>query len=213
MDDLNRHAALEFLTDRWLDEFQLRDEDAQFGQGTHAEFQTLPEAITRELARPGVEELRLFLAGNPSEWDIAASPLRGWVQKWASVASAVKLVLPPDAASNLSQADRFVLSILSSLDRVSVWSGDAPPCQAGGQSIAEIIAAGRTPLAWAYRTTEPAYPTAQWAAGTEFLVRGQPNTTGKLLQQVSMVANALADMKGKVHRFEITSEQIGRAHV
>lgn len=209
-DDLNRHAALEFLTDRWLDEFQLRDEDAQFGQGcTQAEFQTLPEAITRELARPGVEELRLFLAGNPSEWDIAASPLRGWVQKWASVASAVKLVLQSDAISNLSQADRFALSILSSLDRVSVWIGDAPPCQAGGQSIAEIIAASRLPLAWAYRSTEPACPTAQWVSGTEFLVRGQPNTTGKLLQQVSMVANAPADMNGKVHPFEITSELDG----
>ncbi len=209
MDDLNRHVALEFLTDDWLNEYQLRDEDAQFGQGTHAEFQTLPEAITRELARPGVEELRLFLAGNLSEWDIAASPLRGWVQKWASVASAVKLVLPPDSASNLSQADHFILSILSSLDRVSVWIGEAPPCQAGGQAIAEIVAAGRAPLAWAYRSTEPACPTAQWAAGTEFLVRGQPKTTGKLLQQVSMVANAPADMKGKAHRFEISSELDG----
>ena len=209
MDDLNRHVALEFLSDRWLNEYQLRDEDAQFGQGTLAEFQTLPEAITRELGRPGLEELRLFLAGNPSEWDIAASPLRGWVQKWASVTSAVKLVLPPAALSNLSQADRFVLSILSSLDRVSVWIGEAPPCQAGGQSIAEIIAAGRAPLVWAYRSTEPAWPAAQWAAGTEFLVRGQPKTTGKLLQQVSMVANAPADMKGKVHRFEINSELDG----
>jgi len=209
MDDLNRHAALEFLTDRWMDEFQLRDEDAQFGQGTRAEFQILPEAITRELTRPDVEELRLFLAGNPSEWDIAASPLRAWVQKWASTASPVKIVLPPDAVINLSQADRFVLSILSSLDRVSVWSGVGPPCQAGGQSIAEIIATGRTPLAWAYRTTDPAHPTAQWAAGTEFLVRGQPKTIGKLFQQVSIVANAPADMQGKVHRFEITSELDG----
>jgi hypothetical protein len=209
MDDLNRHAALGFLTDRWLAEFQIRDEDAQFGRDTHAEFQTLPEAITRELARPGVDELRLYLAGNPSEWDIAASPLRGWVQKWASSACAIKLVLSPDAVNAMSQADRFVLSILSSLGGVSVWTGEAPPCQAGGQAVAEIIATGRASWAWAYRATEAACPNSQWATGTDLLVRGQPQTNGKLLQQISMAATAPADMKGKVHRFEIRNELDG----
>lgn len=209
MDDLNRHAALEFLTDRWLDEFQLRDEDAQFGHGTQAESQTLPEAITLGLARPGVEELRLYLAGNPSEWDIAASPLRGWVQKWAASASAIKLVLSPDAVNAMSQADRFILSIFSSLDGISVWTGEVPPCQAGGQTVAEIIATDRAPWAWAYRSADAACPNAQWAMGTGLLVRGQPQTTGKLFQQVSMVANAPADMKGKVHRFEIRNELDG----
>lgn len=210
MDDLNRHAALEFLTNRWLNEFKLQDEDAQFGQErTHAEFQTLPEAITRELARPGVDELRLYLAGSPSEWDIAASPMRGWVQKWASSASAIKLVFSPDAVNAMSQADRFALSILTSLDGVSVWTGETPPCQAGGQAVAEIIATGRAPWAWAYRSADAACPNAQWAMGTGLLVRGKPKTTGKLLQQVSMVANAPADMKGKVHRFEIRNELDG----
>jgi hypothetical protein len=209
MDDLNRHAALAFLTDRWLIEFQLRDEDAQFGHGTQAEFQTLPEAITLGLARPGVEELRLYLAGNPTEWDIAASPLRGWVQKWGASAGAITLVLSPDAVNAMSQADRFALSILSSLGGVAVWTGEAPPCQAGGQTVAEIIATDRAPWAWAYRTLDSARPNAQWAMGTDLLVRGHPQTTGKLFQQVSMDVNALADMKGKVYRFEIRNELDG----
>jgi len=135
--------------------------------------------------------------------------LRGWVQKWASSASAIKLVLSPDAVNAMSQADRFVLSILSSLGGVSVWTGETPPCQAGGQAVAEIIATDRDPWAWAYRSTDAACPNAKWAMGTDLLVRGQPQTTGKLLQQVSMAANAPADMKGKVHRFEIRNELDG----
>lgn len=123
--------------------------------------------------------------------------------------SAIKLVLSPDAINAMSQADRFVLSILSSLDGVSVWTGEAPPCQAGGQTVAEIIATGRAPWAWAYRSSNAACPNAQWAMGTDLLVRGQPQTNGKLLQQASMVANAPTDMKGKVHRFEIKNELDG----
>ncbi len=209
IDDLNRHAALEFLTDRWLVEFQLRDEDSQFGHATHAEYQTLQEAITRELVRPGVDELRIYLSGNTLEWDFAASPLRGWLQKWASSANAIKIVLPPGSENAISQADRFVLSILSSLDVISVWTGDAPPCQAGGQIIAEILSADRSSIAWAYRSSNPACPNAQWALSTDLLVRGQPNTTDKLLQQISMIATAPEDMKGKVHRFEIRNELDG----
>jgi len=210
MDDLNRHAALEFLTDSWLDEFQLQDRDSQFGHETHVEFQTLPEAITRELVRPGAVELRLYLVGNPSEWDIAASPLRVWVQKWAFNAGALKLVLSPDAVTAMSQSDQFALSILSSLEGVSIWSGEAPPCQAGGQAVAEIIAADRAPCAWAYRSIDIAYPNATWATGTDnFLVRGAPQITGKLLQQLSISANTPADMTDQVYRVEIRNELDG----
>ena len=209
IEDLNRHAALEFLTDRWLDQFQLREEDSQFGHTTHAEYQTLQEAITRELVRPGVEELRIYLSGNTSEWDFAASPLRGWLQKWASTASTIKMVLPPGAENYISQADRFVLSILSSIDGVSVWNGDAPACQSGGQIIAEILSTDRKPIAWAYCSSDAACPNAQWALSSDLLVRGQPKSAGNLLQQVQMVAITPADMKGTVHRFEIRSELDG----
>jgi hypothetical protein len=208
-DDIDRKAALEFLTERWLDEFRLKNEDAQFGPSTRAEFQTLPEAITRELAHAGVEELRLFLVGDPSDWDIAASPLRGWVQKWAAGTGAVRLVLPPNAEDGLSQQDRFALSVLSNLEGVSIWTGEASPCLAGGQTIAELVVAGRAPLAWAYRSSTPANPNSQWAIGGEFLVRGQPKTAGKLLQQVSIAVDIPADIKGKTHRFEISSELDG----
>jgi len=209
MDELNRHAALEFLSDLWMDEFQLREEDSQFGHETYAEFQSLPEAITRELVRPGVEELRLYLSGNTSEWDIAASPLRMWVQKWASSSCAIKLVISPDAANSMSHADRFVLSILSSLGGVSVWTGSPPPCRAGGQVIAEIISTDRASSAWAYHSKNAACPNSKWALGTDLLVRGLPQMHGNLYEQISMVANAPADMKGKVHRFEIKDELDG----
>lgn len=151
----------------------------------------------------------MYLAGNPSDWDIAASPLRGWVQKWSASTNAIKLVLPPAAVNTLSQADKFALSVLTSLVGVSAWTGAAPPCQAGGQSVAEILAIDRAPQAWAYRSADAAYPNAHWATGYDLLVRGDPQTTGKLLQQLSIEISAPADMKGKVHRFEFRNELDG----
>lgn len=205
MDNLDRHAALAFLTESWLQAFQLRNEDAQFGRARScAEFQSLPEAITRELDRPRVEELRLFLVGNPLEWDIATSPLRTWVQRWAATTQSIKLVMSPDAVQNLSQSDRFALAVLSSLNGVTIWTGNPPACQAGGQAVAATLGADKT--AWAYRTVETGCPNAQWATKAEFLVRGKLETAGELFEQVKLEINTPADMQGKVQRFEIKSE-------
>ncbi|MFY9259148.1 MAG: DEAD/DEAH box helicase [Gallionella sp.] len=205
MDNLDRHAALAFLTESWLQAFQLRDEDAQFGRARScAEFQSLPEAITRELDRPRVEELRLFLVGNPLEWDIATSPLRTWVQRWAATTQSIKLVMSPDAVQNLSQSDRFALAVLSSLNGVAVWTGNPPSCQAGGQAVAATLGADKT--AWAYRTVETGCPNAQWATKAEFLVRGKLETVGELFEQVKLEISTPADMHGKVQRFEIKAE-------
>ncbi len=204
-DNLDRHAALAFLTESWLQAFQLRDEDAQFGRTrSYAEFQTLPEAITRELARPRVEELRLFLVGNPLEWDIATSPLRTWVQRWAATTQSIKLIMSPDAVQNLSQSDRFALAVLSSLNGVTIWTGNPPACQAGGQAVAATLGADKT--AWAYRTVEAGSPNAQWATKAEFLVRGKLETVGELFEQVKLEISTPADMHGKVQRFEIKAE-------
>ena len=93
LDDLDRHAGQGFLSGEWLTALALPAELAHFGPSSVAEHQTLVEAITRELAMPSCEVLRIFLGGEPEGWDLAVSPLHRWASRWAATGVAVELVL------------------------------------------------------------------------------------------------------------------------
>jgi DEAD/DEAH box helicase domain-containing protein len=203
-DDLDRKAALELLTDHWLAELQLHPNDAQFGLGqTVAEFQSLPEAITRELAKPGVEELRIYLGCEPEEWDVAASPIRGLVQRWSSSLVPIKIVLNAAAVSKCSASDRFALHLLSSLEGVSVWSGEAPGCEAEGYVIADVVIYGQS-NAWAVKSLTLTNPNASWAANTEaLLVFGRPSQGGQLLAELTVSSDAPAEFSSAVRKIEL----------
>jgi len=68
--DLNRFAALEFLSEEWLQHLALQTDDAVFGVGkSFAEAQTLAEAIAWEWDKPSATELRLFLKASFSDWE------------------------------------------------------------------------------------------------------------------------------------------------
>ncbi len=169
LDNLDRLAGLDFLTPQWLDECKLQAADTQFGSSTRAESQSLPEAITRELAGAGHRSLRIYLAGDASEWNLAASPLRAWLQRWFTVCD-IQVVLPRNQADLLSQADRFVLSRLGDLDNVHLVEGEAPACLQGGCVAAEICLSHDESLMWAYRTSEAATANEHWANASAFLV-------------------------------------------
>ncbi|ARU31762.1 hypothetical protein CAP31_08765 [Sulfuriferula sp. AH1] len=206
LDDLNRQVALDFLTERWLADFELQAGDALFGKDrTNAEFQSLPEAITRELARPDIEELRMYLLGDVSEWDIASSPLRSWIQRWASSPCIVKIILAQTAVNELSQADRFALHVMSNLDNVSIWSGDVPACSPNGYVVAEIISAGKS-RAWAYPTSYSAYPAANWGVNNgALLVFGNPELSGILVQPLNFATDTPVETSGRVCRVEVSN--------
>lgn len=210
IDDLNRHAALEFLSTRWLESLELDDDHAFFGKGlSDAEFQTLPEAITRELSRPRSESLNLILHGNPEDWDIASSPIRYWVHKWSSASSNIKLILPPFAIKKLSNENRIALYILSNIGNVSVWEGKPSQCRNGGQIIAEVVSRGDT-ISWAYPSNVSCQPNSEWACQRdEVLVIGKPESATELIEEIHIEPVAPADMTGKVFRLEIRNELDG----
>ncbi len=209
LDDLDRHTALDFLNDRWLSELELQEADAQFGKDrTVAEFQPLSEAITRELAQPGVEEIRLFLVGDPGDWDIASSPLKRLVQRWSSAPCNVKIVIGNSINKKLSRSDQFALQMIASLDHVSIWSGDSPICLKGGQAVAEVIIAGNS-KAWAFPTIEAGIPNLSWGRTDGLLVFGQPKAPGVVREQLTIAAESIAETSGRVFRLEVTGEANG----
>jgi DEAD/DEAH box helicase domain-containing protein len=66
LDSLDRHAALRFLSDEWIQALQLPDDMQLFGKASRAEYQPLAEAITRELNRTSAKRLYVYMAGDPS---------------------------------------------------------------------------------------------------------------------------------------------------
>ena len=212
LDDLNRHSALEFLSEHWLADLHLPAEQAQFGSGrTRAEFQLLPEAITRELAKPGAEKLRIYLAGDQEEWDLAASPLRRWIPRWATSGVSLKIVISPAAVNRLSASDRFALYVLSSLEAVSVWSGKPPACVAGGQCVVELLRMHKS-YAWAVGSTAGAAPNSLWGSSLgEALVFGEPSELGGLIEQLAIASDPPGNVSGAVRKLEFTNHLDGPA--
>ena len=210
LDDLDRHAGQRFLSSEWLDELQLPEEYAHFGASSIAEHQTFIEAITRELAAPSSESLRVYLAGEPEEWDIAVSPLRRWVSRWAATGVAVELVIDPESIPRVARTDQSVLAAMDMLDGVALRAGKPAEIAGSFASLAEVGQGSRV-LVWAAHKG-PAVPGAMWGeCDGAVLVRGtavEPPTLGE------SITFALADPEGlpaQTVRMEVLNELDGMA--
>jgi hypothetical protein len=117
---LDRFTAIKFLSEEWMQRMQLQPGDEFFGSGnSHAETHTLAEAITREWAKGGATELRIFLQGDPRDWDFAAATFKRLLLRW-SERGAVKLVLPLSAVEILSPEQLYALGQLSEVTNANV---------------------------------------------------------------------------------------------
>lgn len=173
VDELNRHAALEFLTEEWLQKLALPEDLALFGSlNSQAEHRPLSEAVTQALSAPGAAELRLFLSGKAEDWDIASSPLRRWVQAWAASGHMVLIVLPSGEVAKLSEGDRFILAMLASLEGVSICAGKA--LSLGGKgAVAVEVAYPDGVVCWGSSDTGLATPDQAWGTSSSLLVRSR----------------------------------------
>ena len=67
-DRLDRNAALELLTNTWLQSFRLPDEYAFFGKASKLECRGLSEAIWDAVRRQSVTGIRFYPGGEPESW-------------------------------------------------------------------------------------------------------------------------------------------------
>lgn len=163
VDDLDRHAALSFLTERWLDELSLKEGDSHFGIGrSFAEYQSLPESITREFTQAKAHELRIYLSGKHDDWDLPGSTLRKWIHRWSLEGKQIRLLVPASIANEITAEERFALKVLKSYGNVDVYVGAAPPCLTGAVTLATIVGAAAPHRSWAIQLASAAAPTAEW---------------------------------------------------
>lgn len=163
VDDLDRRAALAFLSDEWLNQLQLPAELRFFGDSSAAEHQLLAEALTRELNRGGASRLYLYLRGSPAEWDLAPSPLRRLVHRLSLDADVeVCLVLESAEPVGLSSPDANILRGLVDACRARLVVGLAPSLPGGGLALASVVDASGTCVCWATVEAGVAVPNATW---------------------------------------------------
>lgn len=207
-DDLNRQAALDFLSDAWLNLLTL---DAQFqllGVASKPEFQALDEAISRELNRGDAKRLFVYLNGAPTEWDLPASPLRRLMHR-LSVRDdiALTLISPVGQLGHLSPENAAVIRGLKALGAVSLIVGHPPALSRGGNCLATVERSGGIHSTWATSDIHSAICGLQWGQLTDGLIISAPTAGPQLTgDDVSLPSDDVAG----VHSFEITGGLDGK---
>lgn len=207
IDHLDRHAALSFLTEDWLQALQLPEEQQLFGDQSCADYQPLAEAITRELNRSNARSLAIYLNGDVAEWDLPSSPMRRLLHR-LSVKSGIKLALVSSQQdlSTLSMENASVLSSLQSVCGVKLVVGRAPKLSTPGAALATVQLTDATCISWAIGDIAAALPNDAWA-----LLDQAPLVTGPT-EAPEFLAEAvrLPEARGQsMHVLEVTNELDG----
>lgn len=138
VDNLNRHAALEVVTEDWLHALRLPDELTFFGQASRLEYSRLSEAVWRTLAS-GVNRVRLFADGQAQDWDVGPSPLRELAYCLAGQQQTVELLLPDAQIAHALEEDRYLLASLADHPRIKVIGLNDMPRASAGRLLIEMV--------------------------------------------------------------------------
>lgn len=207
LDSLDRKAALQFLTQTWVDSLALPESEWMFGQTSQAEYQPINEAITRELNRSGSTDLYVYLNGPLDDWDLPMSPLKGLMHR-LSVKSDVNLFLVTrsEDLTALSVPNTAILESLLSVCSVHLKVGTAPMLDRPGECMATVKLYDGTYQSWASKDAIAVQPNQFWGRPSDrpvvVSVSGQPSLTETLVRMRKSDATG-----GKT--FEITNQLDG----
>ncbi len=180
-DSLDRHAALELLSEAWLNNLRLPEELAFFGPDSRPEYQRLQAAIWQVVTRQGVPGVRLYAAGAPETWDVGPSPLRFLAYRLAGQGVDVEIVLSAKSLEALDETDRYLLASLADHPRIYI------------RTITGQARAGR---GWLLAETTGT-PARRWALGSDTALVFAMNW-GESAEPLIMVdADELSALKGE----------------
>ncbi len=125
--DIDRKQALEFLNERFMTGFALPLAMQVFGPGLgQLEHDSLGGAIERERSRGHGSELRLYLGGEPNNWEVSEWALRSLLISWTSHMP-VRLFIDDKLPPRLPNESRTLLAgLLEWTNRISVHAGSRP---------------------------------------------------------------------------------------
>lgn len=175
--DLDRQKALDFLSNEWLDALALESHNQLMGPASQAEFQTLQEAIAREINRGDARHLYVYLHGSPEEWDLPGSALRHFLHRLSARDDIhVTLLAATAEVQALSRENASLLQSLESLGSISLCRGTTPLAGAQGWCLATVERADKTCISWA--TADPVCASCgpQWGQLSDGIVVWAPTS-------------------------------------
>lgn len=189
-DELDRNAALNFMTLEWIDSLSLAPDEQLFGIATQAEYQPLDEAITRELNRGNARRLYVYLQGDLQEWDLPGSSLRKLLHRLSAIdAVSLYLVSGSYRLDQLSQPNTSILESLQSLGDVSLCQGNAPQALHAGICLATLERTDGTYVSWATKDQLCSLPTQFWGdQGSAMLVVAPTSSPTIVSERVELPA-------------------------
>ena len=113
---LNRHAALNFLTDEWIDSYRIPANQCGFGESTRYESFDVAEAIHLEISKTSTKLVRFFLHDQIENWDFpSAEKLNSLLVACVHQNVKVELIASIGCLSKLADSERFKLASLVSM--------------------------------------------------------------------------------------------------
>lgn len=138
-DALDRHAALEVLTEHWVESLRLPDNFRYFGIDSFPEYRQLPEAIWKAVTGQSAKAVRLYTGGSAAEWDVGISPLRELAYRLAGHGITTEIAIPSASFDNLDDLDRFLIASLADHPNISISEIQNPPRCGEGWLLAETL--------------------------------------------------------------------------
>ncbi len=215
IDDLDRRAALRFLTPALLNSMDLPTELGFFGGDSRFEFDAIANAIRREVQHPDVDELRLYLGGEAGLWDIMDWPLTDDVLRWAGKGLRIRLCIAEAVLPSLETAARNTLAGMVEISEVEVRSVPEQTVEASlrGRLLAELGTVQRS-IQWAVSADTSCAPGPSWGRNVagERCVRCFTNHPLPPLRGTVLGASALRQShEGTVNEIQVRRELDGPA--
>lgn len=111
--DLDRHKAIALLSDDFLNALALPKELQVFGPNTELELEPLLLAARRVFHQIGATEIRIYLGGEPNDWEPLAWRLKEELGRWRQAGATVRVVVSAEVPDTLSNSQRDEMAVLT----------------------------------------------------------------------------------------------------
>jgi hypothetical protein len=171
---LDRKRGLDLLDDAFLARLALPPGLAVFGPASVLEGAALSDALRREIMRPDVASIRLFVAGDPNEWSVEEWSVWLDVVRASTRRVSAEIVLPRDLHERLPwDVANALASRLEAIGGRARVTGEGES-RAGELHLAAEVASSTRVVRWAVVKAEGLIPGSTWgsAGATDRCVRG-----------------------------------------
>ena len=166
---LNRHKARAFLSDERLAGLDLQECYQLLGSDSRALTRPVSRHLSEVAREPGVEEIRLWVGGNPGSWDVEDFPLYRDLLRWAHDERLVRLIVAPEIWTGLSEGSRHSLAALvtAGRGRIEVHNATVPSTDLMSGTMVAAVGGRREHVRWAMSAEGGATMNSAWGQPPE----------------------------------------------